>query len=486
MVPDRLLAVAGRLLAVSSVLLPALGAQALAFTAESGRTAATTVISIPSTAIGVNTAVWDGNLTDHAALNFLRQPHLVMLRFPGGSTADVYHWRTNSITPGESSYAAPGNTFDRFMTQVVRPVHGQAMITVNYGTDTSGKAGGTPAEAAGWVHHANVVRHYGVRYWEIGNEVYGNGYYGADWEADRHADHSPAAYARNAVAFSRAMKAMDRSIKVGIVLVAPGTWPDGQGPKNWNSTVLRLACSAADFVSVHWYPQEPGKESDAGLLASVSAVPGMVAKTRELLKRYCGGHASGVQILVTETNSVTGQPGKQSVSPINALFLVEDYLSWLRAGVQSVIWWDLHNSATKGKSSAALNGTTTYGDYGLLSSGDGGEPPVDTPFPTATAFGLLSRIALPGATFVTLPAPPGGAFVTALRQRDGRIDVVAIDRSSHAQLQMHLGVGVMRAGTETLFGVAALHPLSRPVLIRNGGVQLTVPPYTMAVLALHR
>jgi len=30
-----------------------------------------------------------------------------------------------------------------------------------------------------------------LKYWEVGNEVYGNGTYGANWEADSHCDTSP-------------------------------------------------------------------------------------------------------------------------------------------------------------------------------------------------------------------------------------------------------------------------------------------------------
>ncbi len=59
------------------------------------------------------------------------------------------------------------------------------MVTANYGT-------GTAEEAAGWVRYANVTKGYGIKYWEIGNENYGNGHYGAAWEADDHADKSPA------------------------------------------------------------------------------------------------------------------------------------------------------------------------------------------------------------------------------------------------------------------------------------------------------
>jgi hypothetical protein len=41
------------------------------------------------------------------------------------------------------------------------------IITVKVGT-------GTAAEAAAWVHYANVVKTYGIRYWQIGNEMEGN------------------------------------------------------------------------------------------------------------------------------------------------------------------------------------------------------------------------------------------------------------------------------------------------------------------------
>lgn len=41
------------------------------------------------------------------------------------------------------------------------------------------------------MRYANVTQHYGAKYWEIGNELYGNGHYGSGWETDTHADTSP-------------------------------------------------------------------------------------------------------------------------------------------------------------------------------------------------------------------------------------------------------------------------------------------------------
>ncbi|MBY8854728.1 alpha-L-arabinofuranosidase, partial [Saccharothrix sp. MB29] len=65
------------------------------------------------------------------------------------------------------------------------------------------------------------------KYWESANELYGNGHYGSQWEADDHPDKSPAQYAALVVEYARAMKAVDPTIRVGAVLTTPGDWPDG-------------------------------------------------------------------------------------------------------------------------------------------------------------------------------------------------------------------------------------------------------------------
>ena len=146
------------------------------------------------------------------------------------------------------------------------------------------------------MQYANVTRHYHIHYWDIGNELYGNGTYGALWESDKHAL-GPASYANNTLQFIQAMKAVDPSIQIGLVLTAPGNWPDGQtsasSPQPWNDTVLPIACSAANFVSVHWYPQGPTGETDAGLLAAPAngestpvsftpSIPACTVSSREL------------------------------------------------------------------------------------------------------------------------------------------------------------------------------------------------------------
>jgi hypothetical protein len=365
------------------------------------------------------------------------------------------------------------------MKHVVGPSRAQMMVTVNYGSAAKGNKPASPSEAAEWVHYANRIRKYGVKYWEIGNEIYGNGYYGAHWETDFHKDHSPAAYGRNAVAFIKAMKQQDPQIEAGLVLATPTQWPDGQGPEDWNSTVLKSACGSADFVSLHFYPQQPGQESDAGLLASTGAISVMVRKTRTLLRADCGKHAARVGIMVTETNSVSSNPGKQTTGPVNAVFLVADYIAWLQAGVQNVSWWDLHNSASNGSDSSSLAGSTHFGDYGLLSSGAPGFAQ-DAPYATYQALRLVGLAAKPGSRFVWSSSSSSDIGAFALRRSDGGMTVVVLNLSAKS-----VSVTIAKTaakGTAHITTLDAKHPrLATTVKPAPGSLSLVIGPYGVAL-----
>jgi len=380
---------------------------------------------IPPVAFGLNASAYDGALLDPAVPGLVRAAGVGIMRYPGGAEADVYHWQDNTITPitpgNLGGYANPNDTYDNFM-KVASGAGAQAMLTVNYGSNISGTAGGDPQEAAAWVRDANVVKHYGVTYWEIGNEVYGNGTYGPYFETDLHPDKGPAAYANHALEYIAAMKAVDPSIKIGAVLTAPGNYPDGQtsslSPQPWNDTVLPILCPAVDFVDVHWYPQDPASqsnnplpESDARLLQSPAqgngtrtpSIPAMVATLRAKIAQYCPSRAAQIQIMITETNSVSYNPGKQTVSLVNALFLDDNYMTWLEHGVTNVDWFQLHNSPMTGaniNTSPSLYGTATYGDYGILSYGQSPEPAADTPFPPYYGLQMLTNLGRPAGRVI--------------------------------------------------------------------------------------
>ena len=452
---------------------------------------------------GLNTAVWDGNLLDSAASTEVKNAGVSLLRYPGGSTSDVYHWQSNTTVPGQSSTNV-NNTFDAFMG-MAQNVGAQAMITVDYGA-------GTPQEAAGWVQYANkggagysgpvptyaggssTGHTYGIKYWEIGNEQYGDGTYGSSWEYNNNT-HGPAAYAANVVTYSQAMKAVDPSIKIGLVVTTPNNWPDGvtnsSSPQPWNTTVLSNACSSIDFVIAHWYPQGPGSESDATLLSSTSQIASMVSTLRSEINQYCGSHASAVQIMVTETNSVSYNPGKQTVGLVNALYLADDYMSWLENGVANVDWWTLHNGPVGGtNNSSSLYGTAQYGDYGVLS--DAGctsttsgicEPAADTPFPAYYGLQMLNYLGQPGDTMVSASSNQSLVAVHAVKQANGNLAVLLINKDPNNSYTVSLGLNGYSASPTTT--VYTYGENSSAITSASGSSSsVTIAPYSLTTVVL--
>ncbi|HZP50931.1 MAG TPA: hypothetical protein VFB40_07170, partial [Actinocrinis sp.] len=321
---------------------PASAATAVAVTVN----ATTGLATVPSNGIGLNTAVYDGNMNDAAAPGLIKAAGIDALRYPGGSYSDIYNWQTNVAQGG---YDAPNTSFTDFMG-TVQATGAHPIITANYGT-------GTPALAAAWVQNADVTNNYGIQYWEVGNEVYGNGTYGANWEADGHCTDSsgepipsgsypnqtyncgPSVYAATYLSFQSAMKAVSPSIHVCVVLTTPGFWPDGvtnatTSPQPWNQTVLTALGSKTDCVIVHYYPAYTGMTT-AQALATTTDISGVVSSLKSEISQYAGVNPANVPIVVTETNDSIAddtQPG--------ALFAADMYMSWLESGVTNVDWWD--------------------------------------------------------------------------------------------------------------------------------------------------
>jgi len=444
-----------------------------------------TLGTIPTTALGVNTTVWDNHLRDAAVPSVLRQAGVSVLRFPGGSSADNYHWQTNSFCNG--GYANPNNTFDAFIG-VARATGAQPLITVNYGSNITCNGGGNPAEAAAWVRYANVTKGYGVKYWEIGNEVYGNGTYPGGWETDLHPQKGPAAYASNAATFIDAMKAADPSIKVGVALTTPGYWPDGQTP-NWNTTVLDGVCAKIDFVDVHWYPINDAG-TDADLLASTGQIAGMMSTLRAALSAHCGARAAQIQILLGEMN--TNSTGKQRVGLVDALFLADGSMTWLEDGAANASWWDLHNGIDlSGNNSVSLYGAATYGDLGVLSNGDmtarASEPPANTPFPPYYGMQMLTKLGMPGDTMVSAQSEQSVIAAHAVRQANGNLALLLVNKSPNTSYDVNValsGYTPIAAATVFTYGMNSERISSGP--ISNAGTIFvrTIPPYSLTTVVL--
>ena len=352
--------------------------------------------AVPAHAIGLNTAVYDSDMNDTAIGPLLKAAGVDALRYPGGSYSDIYNFQTQTAVEG--GFVAPNSGFSNFMS-TVNAAGAQPIITVNYGT-------GTPSLAASWVTAAASDN---VNFWEVGNEVYGDGTYGANWEANSRCKTSlngpavtigsepsqtfncgPTEYAADVLSYESAMHAANANAKVCAIVTTPGFWPDNvtnsEYPQSWNQTVLTALGSQTQCVVVHYYP---GGSTAAGMLTDPSDISGIVSTLHSEISQFAKiSNPASVPIIVTETNSTIDMDTQPA-----ALFGADMYMTWLENGVTNVDWWNEHNGAG---TPSTVNGAQDYGDQGIFSNNSNGsgvtEPAVDTPF--APYYGLEASCAI--------------------------------------------------------------------------------------------
>ena len=295
---------------------------------------------------GINAALWDGDLLLEETVNRVKAVNHHVLRYPGGLRADDDHWKE---VLAKKDWMVDTDEFLDFC----KKTNTTPMITVNFGT-------GTPQEAAEWVRYTNIEKKANVKYWEIGNELYG------DW----HPNHCSAEeYGKRSREFISAMKAVDPSIVVTVVWMLEG---------DWNKIVFDHTKDIADGVNVHHYPQGTGEENDAGLLSAPQTLDQIIPTVRKQVKDF-GDPSKQYEVWLTEWNSVDFKPGPQTLSIVNALF-VADYLGVLSEhNIEQASYWDIHNDITE-----------QGGDYGYLSRT--GAPDGDNvPRPSYWAFLMASH-----------------------------------------------------------------------------------------------
>ncbi|WP_435612578.1 cellulose binding domain-containing protein [Streptomyces sp. bgisy159] len=433
---------------------------------------------LSGTARGVNTAIWDSHMNDPEVVGLMKEADVGAMRYPGGSYADIYHWETHTAPGG---YVAPGTGFDAFMG-TVRATGAQPILIANYGS-------GTPEEAAGWVRYANVTKDYHAKYWEIGNEIYGNGHYGSGWEHDDHEDKSPQEYAREVRAYATAMKAVDPTIKIGAVLTMPGNWPDGvvgQGDSgDWNNTVLPEVTDVIDFVSVHWYAG--GADTTAqDATARLAGLPGELREVRNQLDRYAGADSPRIGIALTEINTNTG--GARLTARPNGLFAADAFMTALENGVFTVDWWNTHNGVDR---ITTVDGETDYGDMGMLSSGgcsgDVCEPAPNTPFHPYYGMKMTGELGTAGDTMVAAASSGQDLSAHAVQRRDGRLSLLLINKNPETAHTVDLAYAGFTPSADAPRVSRYARGDSDITQVADGeasAAQVTVPPYGMLTLTL--
>lgn len=185
-------------------------------------------------------------------LDAARDLRVPILRWPGGNFASAYHWR-DGVGPRDDRPrrrelawdTVEPNRFgtDEFLAYCAE-LGAEPYLCLNMGT-------GTLDEACAWVEYcngaddtswANLRRAngrdapYGVRYWGLGNEMYG------DWQIGQL---SAEAYVEKARQWAKALRVLDPEIQ--LVSCGNNGWSD------WDRIVVDGLVSCVDFHSIHLY-----------------------------------------------------------------------------------------------------------------------------------------------------------------------------------------------------------------------------------------
>ncbi len=465
-------------------------AAATVVTVDTGRVLAT----VGSTATGVNDWQADANIVAPGTARLLTAAGARIRELNAGPYDDVYRWRTNTYDgdPITDAYGAvKAVPWQSWATQA-RRAGDQMMVHVNYGSTATDGPGGSdigPQEAADWVRQANIVNHDGIKYWVIGEEVWGNGFLFPATEPDHHTDKTPASYGANVVKFARAMKAVDPSIRIGVELTPFGS---GGGIPDWNDPVLAAAGNSVDFVDVHWY--DYFSTDDAGVLGSTAQIPKAMQNVRGQLTANLGTRGAHVPVVIGETNAAVSDPGKQSITAPSALYAADDVTSWLEQGAGEVNWFDSHHQSQGDKPTSPDDPTGSgYGTWGLLSDGPNAcatnatgatvcQPRVNTPFPAYFGYGMGAHLASPGARLVRTTGASSPIVTHAALQPNGTLVVLVENEdptSAHDVQLAYTGFQPKPVAAAVTYGTS-LSVTATPAR----SVHLT--PYSMTELVLTR
>jgi alpha-N-arabinofuranosidase len=262
-----------------------------------------------------------------------REWHIPILRYPGGNFSSGYHWEDGigdpNRRPSSRNPAWGGIQSNRFGTDeflhFCHLLHIQPQITVNAGD-------GTPENAAAWVAYCNGAPDssvyaqmraenghpapYGVKIWEVGNELYG------DWQIG-HTDAQ--GNAQRFVKFRDAMLRVDPTIK----LIATGKGdeftPEGLSrDAAWNEALLRRSLEEGnrppDYLSIHPLlplPEAAGAPDYDAQYQSAMAFPTfldrvMFPQLAHLIQQGEGPYPH-TRLAVTEWGIIVGGPNWRSV-----------------------------------------------------------------------------------------------------------------------------------------------------------------------------
>ncbi|HVX51429.1 MAG TPA: hypothetical protein VHB48_14790 [Chitinophagaceae bacterium] len=358
------------------------------------------LVKVPPYVYGNNSNLWMGQVvTQPALMKYITDLSPNIIRAPAGSVSDVYFWNGTDAHPapadapanllnasGTSSAAGywyGGNTASWTFSlnnyySLLTQTNSTGIITVNYGYARYGTSANPVAAAAhlaaDWVRYDNGR----TKFWEIGNESYGNWEAGYLIDQSLNKDAQPAVitgalYGKHVKVFVDSMRKaaaeVGATIYIGATLYQdpPADWADNS-TKTWNQGVLQNAGSIADYFIVHHYFTDYAANSSvADILGTATTVPSNVMSY--IKQQVAGAGISMKPIAFTEWN-IQATGSKQEVSYIAGVHAAKTLGSIIKNGFGEASRWDLANGYANGD------------DMGMFNSGDEPDAPLWNPRPS--------------------------------------------------------------------------------------------------------
>jgi hypothetical protein len=349
------------------------------------------ITKVPRYVFGNNSNLWTGQyVTQPSLMGYIKDLGPNIIRAPAGSVSDVYFWNGTDANPAPADVPGPvtnywygGNTaswtfsLDNYYN-LLSQTNSTGIITINYGYARYG-TGPTPVAtaahlAADWVRHDNGR----TKFWEIGNETYGNWEAGYQIDTLQNKDHQPMLitgdlYGRHVQVFADSMRAA--ALQIGATIYIGATLYDSPpygGAYNsivtWNQGVLTQAGSTADFFIIHDYFTAYNTNSSISDILNTGATVPASAMTyvKQQLAQYS---VPQKPVALTEWN-IRAVGSRQDISYIAGVHAAKALGAIIKDQYGEASRWDLANGWGDSKTPPVVAGD----DQGLFSLGQPGVP----------------------------------------------------------------------------------------------------------------
>ena len=419
--------------------MPAVGGTAVNINITTNR-----IIKINPGIYGNNAAIWDGDssLLNPTMKDRMKKANISIFRYPGGASSDHYHWDGNyppyAISQGWDvfgwSWAVDTYEFLTLCEELNIP---QKMFIANHGycyyySDYDGPKASYISNAvnlaADWVEYCNSSNNgsnpnggtdwaairdgnghsepFNVKYWEIGNEIFG------DWEVGY--EPNGTIYGQHFVAFYDAMKAVDPSIYIGLVVNV-----DDGGAINWSRDALTASGVAdrVDFLIHHdyflWVGYNPGQDkTPEQILASANQIIDNKNNLDSLVRNY----TTRTDITYTLSEYNTCLPANHhTVELTGGLFIAKALGLMAENGFHSALLWDVQNGWT-----------AEGGDHAFTSKSHPGVPNY-TPYPHYYPFYFYTRNF--GEWLINSSSDDSDVHVFASKFTNGNIGIIIVNEA---------------------------------------------------------